>query len=678
DLKVGGDWKRSGSFVPNGRAVTFNGAGTQTVALGSAGTEAFAYLIVDKASGNLTFGSSPATSVNVTGPGGGSALQIVNEGGIDLNGNGLTLNGGVAGTNVLVGGAAGSATRNVTGAGTFAVTNGAKSVTNNNGKTLAFGPGVNVTIFQAVDFGASLTTVNGTLTIGGGGSVNANPPTYGAGSTLVYDCACVYTRSTEWSTTSGPGYPHHVRLNNAGGTDLDLGGASPGTLKQLAGNLTVNSGVLYMDFAPNQMTAPLNVLGGVTIAGGGFLRLSSLSGGDLKVRGDLTVNGTLTPNDRAVYFEGGAAQAVNAASGSLSIPYVRVDKTGGTVQLGNTNLTALGPAGGNSIEFGGSTSTLTLGGRTLTLGSTVGTAASGSGLVGDTSAGLSLQNGGTGGAMGTLVFAPGGQALGSLTINRTGGTGSATLGSDLTVQDALTLAAGDLLTGPFTLTHHGTSSGTTDVVGNVRRTDLGAGARSFGNPNNQLSFQIGTAPAAVTFNLAKSAPAGVGFGYPTAVTRTYTITPAGGSGYAATLRLHYLDAELNGNAEGLLDFWRFEGATWRRVVKTLADPVTDNWIQTSAVTQLSPWTLAAGNALTKARLAGLKATRYGAGTLLEWKTGFEVDNLGFNVYRETAGRRVLLNPSLVAGSALVAGPNVAMTAGNSYSWADPAGGAGAL
>jgi REP element-mobilizing transposase RayT len=32
------------------------------------------------------------------------------------------------------------------------------------------------------------------------------------------------------------------------------------------------------------------------------------------------------------------------------------------------------------------------------------------------------------------------------------------------------------------------------------------------------------------------------------VRRTYTITPTGGSGYAATLRLHYLDSELNGTA----------------------------------------------------------------------------------------------------------------------------------
>jgi hypothetical protein len=36
-----------------------------------------------------------------------------------------------------------------------------------------------------------------------------------------------------------------------------------------------------------------------------------------------------------------------------------------------------------------------------------------------------------------------------------------------------------------------------------------------------------------------------------------------------------------------------------------------------------------------------------------WKTGGEAHNLGFNVYREQSGERVPLNPSLIAGSALL-------------------------
>lgn len=61
------------------------------------------------------------------------------------------------------------------------------------------------------------------------------------------------------------------------------------------------------------------------------------------------------------------------------------------------------------------------------------------------------------------------------------------------------------------------------------------------------------------------------------------------------------------------------------------------------------------------------------GVLVEWQTGFEVDNLGFTIYRERKGNRVRINPSIIAGSALKAAPGTAMTAGNSYSWVDRAG-----
>ncbi len=55
---------------------------------------------------------------------------------------------------------------------------------------------------------------------------------------------------------------------------------------------------------------------------------------------------------------------------------------------------------------------------------------------------------------------------------------------------------------------------------------------------------------------------------------------------------------------------------------------------------------------------------------LEWRSGFEVDNLGYNIYRERDGERVQLNPSLIAGSILQAGQGVALRAGNSYAWRD--------
>ena len=61
--------------------------------------------------------------------------------------------------------------------------------------------------------------------------------------------------------------------------------------------------------------------------------------------------------------------------------------------------------------------------------------------------------------------------------------------------------------------------------------------------------------------------------------------------------------------------------------------------------------------------------------VLNWKTGGEVHNLGFNVYREQGGNRVQLNPSLIAGSALLMRDALPKHSGRTYSWIDPSAGA---
>ncbi len=76
---------------------------------------------------------------------------------------------------------------------------------------------------------------------------------------------------------------------------------------------------------------------------------------------------------------------------------------------------------------------------------------------------------------------------------------------------------------------------------------------------------------------------------------------------------------------------------------------------------------------TAVHMSELTANSSGTRVVLEWKTGFEVNNLGFKVYRERKGKRVQLNRSIIAGSALMAAQGIAMTAGNWYSWVDPAG-----
>ena len=81
---------------------------------------------------------------------------------------------------------------------------------------------------------------------------------------------------------------------------------------------------------------------------------------------------------------------------------------------------------------------------------------------------------------------------------------------------------------------------------------------------------------------------------------------------------------------------------------------------------------------TAVRLNSFQATASSNGTLLSWTSGGELRNLGFNVYKEVDGQRVLLNPSLIAGSALLMREALAQHGAKSYGWIDPAQTPGAL
>jgi hypothetical protein len=71
---------------------------------------------------------------------------------------------------------------------------------------------------------------------------------------------------------------------------------------------------------------------------------------------------------------------------------------------------------------------------------------------------------------------------------------------------------------------------------------------------------------------------------------------------------------------------------------------------------------------TAVEVASLAATEYDTGTHLQWQTGWEVGNLGFNVYRDEGGMRVRVNPQLIGGGALLAGANTVLRSGKGYSW----------
>ena len=107
-----------------------------------------------------------------------------------------------------------------------------------------------------------------------------------------------------------------------------------------------------------------------------------------------------------------------------------------------------------------------------------------------------------------------------------------------------------------------------------------------------------------------------------------------------------------------------------------ADGFTLTWTKNDAVQTEILYLAMAPMTNTAVRLISFTAAKYDSGVLLQWRTGYEIDNLGFNLYREindvASARKV--NASLIAGSGLQAGQGGVVRTPTSYArWdLDPA------
>ena len=278
-IEIQGNYIESGLITNNGQFVVFKGSAQQSIERSGGGVIGFPKIKIDKASDTLKLSSSPPTNITIS-----DSLVLLN-GIFHLGGSILYV-----ASNASIHGLGGNFVPN-TGDVEF---DGIGTVTG----TVDFPV---VDLFGAVDFGTG-STINQGLYVRSGGSVTANPPAYAVGSSLNYFSGGTYSRSLEWSATTGAGYPQNVTVQN--NTMLNLGANSgTNTNRKIANTLNISSGsTLTMNGAGNEMLNYLEVLGNVTI--NGTLILSSQGGGDLRVGGDWTLSGTFTPNSGAVMFNG--------------------------------------------------------------------------------------------------------------------------------------------------------------------------------------------------------------------------------------------------------------------------------------------------------------------------------------------------------------------------------------
>ncbi len=639
NITAAGNWTNNGgTFTPGSGLVTFDGATANTLT-GSAVTQTFNNVTIAKGAGSLT-GASSTTTLNLngamiltSGTFAAGSITAINLPGNWTN-NGGTFNGGTS--NVTFN--SNAAPQSINGS---AVTQTFFTITvNKPGQTLSTGGST-----IALDLDGSLVLTSGTFT---------SPATLNIGASFTQDTGFTFTPPTTITFDSSLAGNingtlatktfNDVVINKtnsltgaAGTTAIDINGSltlTAGTLVAgTAANITVFSnwantgtftggtGTVIFDGNNNTQTltgsttfnnltinhtgtgnvtasgstlavsALLRVQGGTFISSSTFNNVQIDSGQTLQgtnattmsVSGNWTNNGTFTPSGNTVNFNGGAAQTISGSATTQTFDHFTVTKPAGI-----------------TLTVAASTTALDINGNVLL---TSGTFVAGTATA-ITVAGNWTNNGGvfTPGT-GTVTFDGGvGQAIGGTTAttfnNLTNSNASGlAMNNDNTVNAILALTSSDItVAATRTLTQPvgGSSSGTFDVNGRLQRTGFVSAAcptapcgntLSFGNPNNQITVTSGAAPANIVVDLARSAPSG----FALAVQRTYTITPSA-AGFTGTLRLRYLETELNGNVEGAnFIFRRFNGVGWSPVVPTSSD-FTANWLEKTGLTTFSPWT----------------------------------------------------------------------------------------
>ena len=604
---VGGNW--SGGTVPtSGETATIPNVATQPTIVSAAGT--IAALVINTGA-TLTVGNGGTLTVSgaVTDTG---TLVVATGGTITFNGT-WTINGSlsVSGTvvNATGGSKAGSATPVFNAGGTY--------VHAQNSGTIP----------------TATWDINSTMSVTGWTTGTDNPPaginqsfgnfTWNSTSQTASDSfagALISVRGnfTIASTGSASG---DIRLGNTGAGNLAVGG----NYVQTGGTILLSS----TQGAARTMT----VAGNFTQSGGTLdLSNSTTSGNTVTVfvagnfshtAGTLTESGSTTAS--GITFNGTTPQTLTSG-GTTSNTVNYTVNSGATLNLG-TNALGIGSTGTFALASGG----------TLGIGDPAGITTSGatgnvrvSGTRTYATAANYTYNGSVAQAIGNGMPV----TVNNLTIANSAGV---TLGVSTTVNGTLALTSGDLTTGVTNVTQPTTapaSTGTGDVVGTVIRTGAFADgtAYTFGNPNNRLARTSGTSPTAVSLKLVKSVPALKA----NAVTRTYTVTPTGGSGYTATVRLHYLDTELNGNSEAFLELWHLSG-TWSSQSQDSRD-ATANWVEKTGValaTLSGDWTLANSADATPPVLTITSPTAFASQSATSFNVTFDATDVGSGVNAST-------------------------------------------
>ena len=427
--------------------------------------------------------------------------------------------------------------------------------------------------------GTGTLTMSGTAkTISGTGIIFSNL-TISGGSTTT---AVSFTICGDFSATGS--FAASAGTITMSGTSKSILGAGSKTFFALSVSGTITTAVSFI------MLSDLSVAGSLTGTAGtaSFMGTSNLSGTANLF--NVTLNGTLLRMGANSVL--GVAGALTLTAGTFdvttNIPNTVNFNSSGAQNVNSTTYNNLTMSnGGNKTAAGAITvnGDLTIGsGPTFIAGafthslygnwSNSGTLTAGAGTI-------QLLGG-------TDVSITGATTFGILTINKSSSSNIVTINSNVTVA-TINMTTGEVHTGSNTLTISTTRNGSGYIYGSIKRTNaFSTGvAYAFEGTDNTITFASLSGVTSVTVTVATGTVAGFPFGG--SINRAYTVAVPAGT-YNATWRMHYLDAELNGNTESSMKMWGYVTG-WADSSKTSND-ATANYVEKTGITSLvGSWTL---------------------------------------------------------------------------------------
>ncbi|QBZ96583.1 T9SS sorting signal type C domain-containing protein [Flavobacterium sangjuense] len=346
------------------------------------------------------------------------------------------------------------------------------------------------------------------------------------------------------------------------------------------------------------------VLGNTTLSGATTVSSDlTINGGKVDINGNiLTLNGAIT-NTTSGGLKGSASSNLTI-SGAVS-PSLSFDQT----TLGTTNLlnnlsintiasntvTILNPVVVNGTLTTALGQTLNMGTNALT--GTLTTITNNGTIATQNISSLPIPSGktwsGTGGTINYNATSSAQTIVAGTYQNLTSSsTGGASAAGNITVNEVLNLptsnpssTVGSLTMGSYTLTMGGvaTNTGIGDVTGIVTRNSITSNTLyTFGNTYTSIIFpNIGTLPTSMSLKIAIGTTPNWRTG---AISRTYDFIQTGASGTKAVIKAHYLDSELNSNAENKLVDWAYIVPSTTTIEQGRSNyNTTENWVELTNV-----------------------------------------------------------------------------------------------